>query len=594
MKRIIVLLALVACGKSTSTINNATAGAPNAPAGLTVTAGNAETILAWQASPSATSYTVQRSATKGGPYTTLAFTAQLTYTDSGLANGTAMFYVVGAANGALASAGLSEATATPLASAGAAPPAVPSGLTATAGSGAQVTLSWTGVSAASGYALFRSSVSGGPYTALATTNSTSFTDTTAVSGTSYFYVARASAGTEQSANSAEVAFATSGAAPPPAPTGLSAVSSSTQVALSWNASASATAYVVLRGAASGGPYKSVATPTATSFTDKVSTGTYFYVVAATKGGATSENSSQVEATVSAPTSSGWLVGDGGSMLSITTNGLIAPHAAVTHARLNSLTCVGIHAAWAVGDNGTILYTGNGGASWSTQTSHTAGALRSVSFSTLLHGVVVGDSGTILITDDGGVTWSTEALAPGLASIDFQAAKLSEGGTEGAVVGSAGSLLVTGNGGASWVSLATATAATIYGVDLRDAATPAIAVGASGSAYSFTGTTVTPLNWETSTTFYAARLLPNGGAIAVGASGTIVRSALSSGAPTALASGTTEDLYAVLVSDADDGGGLLAAGAAGTLISATAVDAPFVSLSSGTSENLRSIDDLPPL
>ncbi|QMV43201.1 endoglucanase [Cohnella cholangitidis] len=73
---------------------------PAAPAGLTATAGNAQASLTWAASSGATSYTVKRSATSGGPYATVASGVTSTnYAATGLTNGTTYYFVVSAANG---------------------------------------------------------------------------------------------------------------------------------------------------------------------------------------------------------------------------------------------------------------------------------------------------------------------------------------------------------------------------------------------------------------------------------------------------------------------------------------------------------------
>ncbi len=87
---------------------------PASPSGLTATAGNAQISLSWSASSGATSYTVKRATTSGGPYTNVATNITGTnYTNTGLTNGTTYYYVVSASNGAGSSANSVQASATP-------------------------------------------------------------------------------------------------------------------------------------------------------------------------------------------------------------------------------------------------------------------------------------------------------------------------------------------------------------------------------------------------------------------------------------------------------------------------------------------------
>ena len=82
---------------------------------------------------------------------------------------------------------------------------VPLGLTAVS-SNAQATVSWTAVSGATSYNLKRATVSGGPYTTIATgITGTSYTDTGLVNNATYYYVVSAVIATGESANSAEAA-----------------------------------------------------------------------------------------------------------------------------------------------------------------------------------------------------------------------------------------------------------------------------------------------------------------------------------------------------------------------------------------------------
>src|SRR5216683_7323066 len=81
------------------------------------------------------------------------------------------------------------------------PPAAPTGLAATAGN-ARVSLSWTASSGATSYNVKRATVTGGPYTTIATgVTATTFTDTGLANGTTFFYVVSAVNAGAESPNS---------------------------------------------------------------------------------------------------------------------------------------------------------------------------------------------------------------------------------------------------------------------------------------------------------------------------------------------------------------------------------------------------------
>ncbi len=90
--------------------------------------------------------------------------------------------------------------------------AAPSGVTALASSG-QIALAWSSVSGATSYQVSRSAVSGGPYSALATTNATNYTDTGLAADTTYYYAVRAINAATQSPLSAQVSATTPSTAP---------------------------------------------------------------------------------------------------------------------------------------------------------------------------------------------------------------------------------------------------------------------------------------------------------------------------------------------------------------------------------------------
>ncbi len=87
---------------------------PNAPQGLVATAGASKVDLTWGAASNATSYTVKRATTTGGPYTAIAENQTNTsYLDTNVTNGTTYYYVVTVANSAGTSTNSNEASATP-------------------------------------------------------------------------------------------------------------------------------------------------------------------------------------------------------------------------------------------------------------------------------------------------------------------------------------------------------------------------------------------------------------------------------------------------------------------------------------------------
>lgn len=275
---------------------------PPAPTGLAATGGNAIVNLVWTQSTGTniTQNNVYRSTTgSGGPYNLLASLAATTsYADTAVVNGNTYFYSVSAVNGSGESALSAYAGATPQVS----PPAAPTGLTATAGNN-QVALSWTASTGATSYNVKRATVSGGPYTTIATgVSSTSYTDATAVNGTTYYYVVSAVNAGGESANSSEVSATPVAPANPNAPTSLTTGAGHKKVTLTWTQSTSAniTTNNVYRSTTSGGPYTLVASlPATTSYANTgLATGTtyYFVVTAVNSTGLESSYSNEAGAT----------------------------------------------------------------------------------------------------------------------------------------------------------------------------------------------------------------------------------------------------------------------------------------------------------
>ena len=113
--------------------------------------------------------------------------------------------------------------------------------------------------------------------------------------------------------------------------------------------------------------------------------------------------------------------------------------------LSSVCLVNATTGWAVGSEGAMMKTVNGGATWTSQKSDTANRLLSVAFTDTSHGWAVGDAGSILVTSDGGRHWTTQHSGTGLQlnSVAFTDR------SHGWAVGERGVILATTDGGRHW-------------------------------------------------------------------------------------------------------------------------------------------------
>lgn len=174
-------------------------GPPEAPQNLTASAGDSQVALNWNASTGANSYNLKRGYNSGGPYTGITSINSTSYVDTGIGNGSTVYYIVTAVNLSGESGNSPEANATP----NVLPPASPSNLNATAGD-SQITVTWNAAQGASSFNLKRGIYSGG-YDSLVASGitTTSFTDTTVANGTTYYYVVTSVNTSGESGNSNE-------------------------------------------------------------------------------------------------------------------------------------------------------------------------------------------------------------------------------------------------------------------------------------------------------------------------------------------------------------------------------------------------------
>ena len=214
--------------------------------------------------------------------------ATTSFTDTTAANGVTYFYVVSAVNTGGESANSNESSATPLPP----PPAAPASLTATAGN-AQVALTWSASAGAASYNVKRATVSGGPYTAIATgIATTNFTDTTVANGVTYFYVVSAVNIGGESANSSQASATPAAPLLPAAPSSLTATAASrTRINLAWADNATNETGFLIERSTNGTTFTQIAT-VGVNVTTYASTGlkrntTYWYRVRATNAAGSS-------------------------------------------------------------------------------------------------------------------------------------------------------------------------------------------------------------------------------------------------------------------------------------------------------------------
>ena len=268
---------------------------PDIPQNLRVVATTPSSIsLSFSAVDGATGYIIAGGSLVSSlvPFDTLTTT---TFTHENLQEATPYFYQVAAftiAGTSPFSTLLSGLTQTN-------PPATPIGVTATAVSSSSITVSWDAATGATGYIVYGGR-SPSSLSQVGSVITAPFSHTGLTASTAYYYAVTATNAGGTSARSATVT-ATTWSAPPSTPTGViaTAVSSSSNT-VSWTAVTGATGYIVYGGTSSSSLSQLGTAATTTYSHTGLTAGTaYYYTVAATNAGGTSEQSAIVSATVKA-------------------------------------------------------------------------------------------------------------------------------------------------------------------------------------------------------------------------------------------------------------------------------------------------------
>ena len=307
----------------TSTASSEVSGTPIAtPSGLAVAPGTAQNVLTWSADSGSSSYSVYSGSSVGGESATAIATGitTTTYTNTGLTNGSKVYYVIKALSGTYTTPASNEAAGTPF--------GVPTGLTATGGA-TQVSLVWSSAAGDVNYSVYRGTTAGGESSTAVVTGLTSpsYVNTGLTNGSTYYYTVKSYVGSTLTVASNEAS-----AIPLGAPSSLAETPASNAVALTWSANSSgATGYNIYRGVSAGGESgTALGTSTTASYTDSTAVnGTlYYYVVKATNstfvGSASNEVGSDPMATPSSVTASplaasvqlSWSLGSGATSVNV--------------------------------------------------------------------------------------------------------------------------------------------------------------------------------------------------------------------------------------------------------------------------------------
>ncbi|MFB7141327.1 fibronectin type III domain-containing protein [Gottfriedia sp. NPDC056225] len=233
--------------------------------------------LSWTKADDVSGYDIYRSTSSTGTYTKIATTSSTSYTNSSLNTGTTYYYKIKS---------YKKGTSTQYSDYSkivSVKPALstPTSVKATSSSYNSVKTSWSAVSGASGYEVYRSTSSNGTYSRVGTITSTSYTNSSLTTNKTYYYKVksyRVVSGKKVYGNYSSVVSAKP---IPSVPTNFNATKvSSTSSKVSWSSVSGASGYEIYRSTSITGSYSLVKSTTSTSYTNSSLTKkkTYYYKV----------------------------------------------------------------------------------------------------------------------------------------------------------------------------------------------------------------------------------------------------------------------------------------------------------------------------
>jgi len=161
---------------------------------------------------------------------------------------------------------------------------------------------------------------------------------------------------------------------------------------------------------------------------------------------------------------GWAVGENGTIINTVNGGNVwKSQLSFSNEFLTDVHFVNESTGWVSGRNGTLLRTINGGSTWTSSNTGTNHDLVGVHFVNNTTGWVVGQNGTILKTTNAGVSWNSQSL--GISTYFTDVFFLND--QLGWVVGTGGAVYQTLNGGTLWKVKATGTTANLTAAHFVD-------------------------------------------------------------------------------------------------------------------------------
>lgn len=237
--------------------------APSTPTNFTTqSVGYDNVSMSWGAVPTADNYTIYRSQTADGNYTSIGNTTDISYSDTGLTQNTTYYYKVSASNSG------DESPLSDYIAATTARILPPANLQATAQSSDSILLTWNPTQDATAYLVYRSSSPSGNLVLIDSPTTNSYTDTGLSADTTYYYSVRASVGNVSSDLSNTISATTLQAAPESPSNFVATPVSSTTIELKWTApDVAVDGYRLYRSLSPNGEWTLISTTTNTDYTD---------------------------------------------------------------------------------------------------------------------------------------------------------------------------------------------------------------------------------------------------------------------------------------------------------------------------------------